>query len=70
MLLLRRYYMKKDDIVFYEEGRVPYVGKLGGRWQNDSWYVIPLEPFKNVAKRKEKFLRPINDFKKFLTNTK
>ena len=62
--------MKKDDVVLYEDKSVVYVGRLGGMWSKDSWFVIPLEPFKNVVKRKEKFLRPIEDFKKFLTNTK
>lgn len=62
--------MQKDDVVFYVDKSVVCIGRLGGIWDKESWYVIPLEPFKNVAKRKEKFLRPIGDFKKFLTNTK
>ena len=62
--------MKKDDIVLYSEKEVVRVGRLGGKWNEDTWCVIPLETFKNIAKRKEKFLRPIEDFKKFLTNTK
>ena len=62
--------MKKDDIVLYSEKEVVRVGRLGGKWKEDTWCVIPLETFKNIAKRKEKFLRPIEDFKKFLTNTK
>lgn len=62
--------MQKDDIVFYVDNSVPCVGRLGAKWDKDNWYVIPLEPFKHTAKRKEKLLRPIGDFKKFLTNTK
>jgi len=62
--------MQKDDIVFYVDSACVEIGRLGAKWSNDSWYVIPLTPFKHIAKRKEKFLRPISDFKKFLTNTK
>ena len=62
--------MKKDDVVLYEDKSFVYVVRLGGMWSKDSCFVIPLEPFKKVVKRKEKFLRPIEDFKKFLTNTK
>lgn len=62
--------MQQNDIVFYTDRSIPCIGKLGGKWKTHCWYVIPIEPFKRVVKRDEKFLRPIEDFKKFLTNTK
>lgn len=59
--------MKTGDVVLYVSKECIEVGRLGAKWNKDSWFVIPFAPFKPSCKRKEKFLRPITDLKKYLT---
>lgn len=67
MLFVWRCKMKTGDVVLYVNHSCVEVGKLGAKWDKDTWFVIPLAPFKNPSKRKEKFIRPITDLKKYLT---
>ena len=58
---------KEGELVFYISNQKLAVGRVKRKVDVDKWVIQPLQPHKELARRKRDYIFPIRGYKKYLT---